>query len=78
MKKCIRLSEEEFAEILQNIFDDEIEVETEDSVRVYGKKNHRISTEEITDKLKDYFGASAVTAVNPDSLDFFIWVAYEE
>ena len=79
LKKCIFLSDNEFETIMQKSFGDDVRVEfSSDGIWVDSdSRDTIISTDEINDRLSNYYGVT-VTSVHIDDYDEVgVWVCYK-
>ena len=83
LKKAIFLEEDEFKDILNQVFGksedgEEIEVEISQWGLWIGYHNSKLSYEEITTGLAQYFDVYKVTSIHADDCDYVgIWVIYQ-
>ena len=79
LKTCIFLDENEFTEILSNIFSGEITVDCDyEGIRVE-HDGECINSDELFWKLEEYFDVARITSLHIDDCDTVgIWITYKE
>ena len=77
LKKCIFLSEDEFAMLLEELYNTSVSIGLDDGL--YYEASVEINNIDLFEKLKDYFDVSEICSIHADSAEYMgIWICYQE
>lgn len=80
LKKCIVLEVKEFDNLLHQLFGDDIETDYSlDGLYIGYSNGDNLDTQELHDKLAEYFDVYQVTSIHIDDCDvLLVWIVYDD
>lgn len=77
LKTCIFLDENEFEDVIEEIYGENASCSLSDGVKVYNGED-RVFQDELYPKLAEYFDVSKVVSIHADDCSYSCWIVYEE